>query len=245
MHQARQEARSFLEKCISTSSEHHLHRDAINWRRQAFFIVVFYMSTPMHHISIEKQQLIKATHRLVLNTDQSPPLSFSTLHRNQWHTSWRGLIMFGSTINYPLSILTIISFYPIIIVLFLESSWIFEKGTSRTHPLAVPPLDLDFFFDNNNNTALHETFMFNPNLDGVGFDFTFDDLYFPFESKDFLADFPLPEKGSSDHDSVDRSFGVSKVSNESRNCSVESFLSCHIFGDRNSDVSFIELGCCY
>nr|CAN66895.1 hypothetical protein VITISV_041857 [Vitis vinifera] len=207
MHQARQEARSFLEKCISTSSEHHLHRDAINWRRQAFFIVVFYMSTPMHHISIEKQQLIKATHRLVLNTDQSPPLSFSTLHRNQWHTSWR--------------------------------------GTSRTHPLAVPPLDLDFFFDNNNNTALHETFMFNPNLDGVGFDFTFGDLYFPFESKDFLADFPLPEKGSSDHDSVDRSFGVSKVSNESRNCSVESFLSCHIFGDRNSDVSFIELGCCY
>ena len=109
----------------------------------------------------------------------------------------------------------------------------------------MPPLDLDFFFDNNNNTALHETFMFNPNLDGVGFDFTFDDLYFPFESKDFLADFPLPEKGSSDHDSVDRSFGVSKVSNESRNYSVESSLSCHIFGDRNSDVSSIEWGCCH
>ena len=117
------------------------------------------------------------------------------------------------------------------------------------HPLAVPPLDPDFFFDNNNDTTLHETFMSHPNLDGVGFDFTFGDLYFPFESKDFLADFPLPEKGSSDHDSVDRSFGVSKVSNspshESGNCSVERSLSCHIFGNRNSGVSSIKLACCY
>ena len=113
----------------------------------------------------------------------------------------------------------------------------------------MPPLDLDFFFDNNNDTALHETFMSNPDLDDVGFDFTFDNLYFPFESKDFFVDFPLPEKGSSDHDSADRSFDVSKVSNspshESGNCSVESSLPCHIFRDRNSCVSSIELGCCY
>ena len=95
------------------------------------------MSTRIHRISIEKQQLIEATHSLGLDTDQSPPLSFSTLHRDQWHTGW--------------------------------------GGTSRMHPLAVPPLDPDFFSDNSNDAALHGTFMSDPGLDGVGFDFTSDD----------------------------------------------------------------------
>ena len=126
-----------MKRCISTNSEHHLHRGTISWRRQAFFIVVLYMSTPIHHISIEKQQLIEATHRLGLDTDQSPPLSFSTLHRDQWHTGW--------------------------------------GGTSRTHPLAVLLLYPDFFFDNNNDAALHGTFMSDPGLDGIGIDFTSDD----------------------------------------------------------------------
>ncbi|CBI32817.3 unnamed protein product, partial [Vitis vinifera] len=96
--------------------------------------------------------------------------------------------------------------------------------SADSEPLAVPPLDPDFFSDNSNDAALHETFMSDLGLDGVDFDFTFDDLYFPSESEDFLADFPLPEEGSGGHDSADRSFDVS--------------------GDRNSDVSSIELGCC-
>ena len=36
------------------------------------------------------------------------------------------------------------------------------------HPLAVPPLDPDFFSDNSNDAALHGTFMSDPGLDGVG-----------------------------------------------------------------------------
>ena len=95
------------------------------------------MFTPIHRISIEKQQLIEATHRIGLDTDQSSLLSFSTLHRDQWHISW--------------------------------------GDTSRTHPLAVSPLDLDFFIDNNNDAALHGTFMFDLGLDSVSFDFTSDD----------------------------------------------------------------------
>ena len=105
------------------------------------------MSTPIHHISIEKQQLIEATHRLGLDTDQSPPLSFSTLHRDQWHTGW--------------------------------------GGTSRTHPLAVPPPYPDFFFDSNNDAALHRTFMFDPGLDGVGTAAPATDVHF---SSPFFSD---------------------------------------------------------
>ena len=120
--------------------------------------------------------------------------------------------------------------------------------SADSEPLAVPPLDPDFFSDNSNDAALHETFMSDLGLDGVDFDFTFDDLYFPSESEDFLADFPLPEEGSGDHDSADRSFDVSKVLNspspESGNCGVESSLPCQVSGDRNSGVSSIELGCC-
>ncbi|KAL6332075.1 hypothetical protein AAG906_020755 [Vitis piasezkii] len=61
------EARSFLETCVSTTSrENHLHRRAISRRREAFSIVVFYISTPVHRISLEEWQLIKATHRPAL-----------------------------------------------------------------------------------------------------------------------------------------------------------------------------------
>ena len=60
-------ARSFLETCVSTTSrENHLHRRAISRRREAFSIVVFYISTPVHRISPEEWQLIKATHRPAL-----------------------------------------------------------------------------------------------------------------------------------------------------------------------------------
>ena len=47
--------------------------------------------------------------------------------------------------------------------------------SADSEPLAVPPLDPDFFSDNSNDAALHGTFMSDPGLDGVGFDFTSDD----------------------------------------------------------------------
>ena len=48
------EARSFLERCVSASSENHLHRRAISWRRLAFSIVIFCTSTPVQRIFIEE-----------------------------------------------------------------------------------------------------------------------------------------------------------------------------------------------
>ena len=47
-------SRVFLERCVSASSENHLHRRAISWRRLAFSIVIFCTSTPVQCIFVEE-----------------------------------------------------------------------------------------------------------------------------------------------------------------------------------------------
>lgn len=122
-----------------------------------------------------------------------------------------------------------------------------NNPSADSEPLAVPPLDPEFFSDNGNGALLPEGFMSDLELDGVDFDFNVDDLYFPSESEDFLAHFPLLDEGSGDHGSVDPSFGVSKVLNtpspESGKCGVASSLPCLVSVYQKSGVS-AESGCC-
>ena len=55
------EGRSFLERCVSASSEHQLHRGAISWRRWASLIIVLCVSVPCARSFISRHDHFSAS----------------------------------------------------------------------------------------------------------------------------------------------------------------------------------------